>query len=83
MPLSILYLNKYGTLFENLGPSPEPYTNKKGETITLNRWKAQCKFCGADFELLYSSRLNPAAGWNTAFNRNACEDHRDRHRFKV
>lgn len=83
MPLTLTHVNPLGTVYENAGPHPVPYINKKGESVTLNRWRACCSFCGADFEVLYSSRLNPALGWNKIFYVVSCEAHRDRKLFKA
>jgi hypothetical protein len=83
MPLTMIYVNKYGGTYENVGPHAEPYINKKGESVTLNRWRSCCSFCGADFEVLYSSRLNPSLGWNNIFNAISCEVHRDGKVFKA
>lgn len=78
MPLPIIYVNEAGIVYENQGPHPEPYVNKKGETVTLNRWMAYCRYCGEPFEVLFTARLNPWKGFDGAMNRTNCPEHKNR-----
>jgi hypothetical protein len=78
MAISLYYTNQQGVVFENHGPEPEPYINKQGEAVTLNRWCAHCEVCGTPYFVLFTDRLSPGLGCGYGLRRSRCEVHKGR-----